>query len=107
MCRLASCVEPGEGAGAGREGWSGSQGSPLSSPQTQLRLWGEAGTRPPAGLSPRQGVSAFPALLLLFGKEVATVVVPVALGHFSPLLPQCVYDSGVCFFFFFFSINLS
>lgn len=81
-----------------QRGWSGSQGSPLSSPQTQLRLGGEAGTEPPAGLSPRQeAVSAFPTLLLLFGKEVATARVPVALGHFSPLLPRCVYDSGVYF----------
>lgn len=40
--------------------------------------------------------SAFPVLLLLFAKEVATTVAPIALGHCSPppSLPY-MYDSGV------------
>lgn len=44
----------------------------------------------------QEAVSAFPTLLLLFGKEDATTVIPIVLGHFS-LLPLYVYDPGVYF----------
>jgi len=96
-------VEPGEGAGGAGRGGLGVKEVPC--PHLRLSLdsgvrQGQGPRRPLTKTRSREAVSAFPALLLLFGKEVATAVVPVALGHFSPLLPQCVYDSGVCFFFF-------
>lgn len=73
----------------------------MSSSQTHLGLWGEEGTgraprRPLTKTRSQEAVSAFPTLLLLFGKEGATTVVPTVLGYF-PLLPLYVYDSGVYF----------
>lgn len=60
-----------------------------SSSQTQCDLWDEEdlGCGPHQDKEP-EADSAFPMLLPLFGKEVAAVVLPIALGHFSPLLPM-------------------
>lgn len=95
MCRVASCYSLGEGWS-----WGGVLRKSLVLIPDCLAFAMRKGQGPQQAShqdKESRAISAFPMLLLLFGKEVATVVVLIALGHFSPLLLLYVYDSGVYF----------